>query len=126
MAFHTQYGHFETLVLPFGLMNALATFQAIINDLLWDLLDVTVLAYLDDILIFLTDPANHPEHVGEVLQHLGNESLYINTKKCKFDTTKTEYLGYIISVNGINGAISGILSQKDPANHHYHPELALI
>lgn len=101
-AFRTRYGLFETLVMPFGLTNAPATFQAIINDLLRDLIDVTVLVYLDDILVFSANPAQHEEHVREVLRRLANDGFYLNAEKCEFSTTKTEYLGYTISTSGIS------------------------
>ncbi|KAF8752038.1 hypothetical protein RHS01_07732 [Rhizoctonia solani] len=66
-AFRTKYGLFEYLVMPFGLTNAPAAFQHFMNDLFRDLIDVTVVIYLDDILIFSEDPKDHPTHVREVL-----------------------------------------------------------
>jgi len=68
MAFRMRYGHFEYLVLPFGLTNAPASFQAYINRALAGLVDVTCLVYLDDILIYSDDPAAHRQHVIEVLK----------------------------------------------------------
>jgi len=59
MAFQTRYGHFEYLVLPFGLTNAPATFQVYINRALAGLVDVTCIVYLDDILIYSDNPAVH-------------------------------------------------------------------
>ena len=58
-AFRTRYGHFEYLVLPFGLANAPATFQAYINRAIAGLLDVTCVVYLDNILIYSCDSAVH-------------------------------------------------------------------
>ncbi|CCO37321.1 hypothetical protein RSOLAG1IB_12443 [Rhizoctonia solani AG-1 IB] len=66
-AFKTKYGSFKYLVMPFGLTNAPAAFQRFMNDLFRDLLDITVVVYLDDILIFSKDPAEHSKHVREVL-----------------------------------------------------------
>ncbi|KAF8759682.1 K02A2.6-like [Rhizoctonia solani] len=66
-AFRTKYGLFEYLVMPFGLTNAPAAFQHFMNDLFRDLIDVTVVIYLDDILIFSENPEDHPTHVREVL-----------------------------------------------------------
>ncbi|XP_018429431.1 PREDICTED: uncharacterized protein LOC108802038 [Nanorana parkeri] len=63
MAFRTRYGLFEYNVMPFGLCNAPATFQAFINDVFRDLLDVYVVIYLDDILIFSDTLENHRKHV---------------------------------------------------------------
>jgi hypothetical protein len=118
-AFRTRYGLFETLVLPFGLTNAPATFQALINETLRDLLDITVLVYLDDILVFSTDPTQHTSHVREVLQRLIREELYVNAEKCQFRTTETEYLGYTISTSGVamsRDKVEAVLDWPRPTN----------
>ena len=100
-AFRTRYGHFEYLVMPFGLANAPATFQAYINRALVGLVDVTCVVYLDDILIFSETPADHWRHVKEVLQRLRQFQLYANRKKYEFFTTRVEYLGFIVSTAGV-------------------------
>ena len=66
-AFRTRYGSFEWRVMPFGLTNAPSAFQCFMNDIFSDLLDVHVIVYLDDILIFSDNPADHKKHVCEVL-----------------------------------------------------------
>ncbi|SGY83011.1 BQ5605_C009g05613 [Microbotryum silenes-dioicae] len=101
-AFRTRYGHFECLVMPFGLTNAPAAFQHLMNSIFRDLLDVSVLVYLDDILIFSGDECQHTRHVQEVLQRLINNKLYCNPKKCEFNRASTEYLGFIISPSGVS------------------------
>ncbi|SGZ27897.1 BQ5605_C026g10216 [Microbotryum silenes-dioicae] len=101
-AFQTRYGHFECLVMPFGLTNAPAAFQHLMNSIFRDLLDVSVLVYLDDILIFSGDECQHTRHVQEVLQRLINNKLYCNPKKCEFNRASTEYLGFIISLSGVS------------------------
>ncbi|SGY86371.1 BQ5605_C009g05813 [Microbotryum silenes-dioicae] len=101
-AFRTRYGHFECLVMPFGLTNAPAAFQHLMNSIFRDLLNVSVLVYLDDILIFSGDECQHTRHVQEVLQRLINNKLYCNPKKCEFNRTSTEYLGFIISPSGVS------------------------
>ena len=100
-AFRTRYGHFEYCVLPFGLCNAPATFQAYINQALIGLVDVTCVVYLDDILIYSEDPSKHDDNVKEVLQRLVDNSLYANEKKCEFDTDTVEFLGFIVGPEGI-------------------------
>ncbi|KAF8748436.1 hypothetical protein RHS01_10821 [Rhizoctonia solani] len=75
-AFRTKYGLFEYLVMPFGLTNAPAAFQHFMNDLFRDLIDVTVVIYLDDILIFSENPEDHPTHVREVLSRLMKNQLF--------------------------------------------------
>ena len=67
-AFCTHYGSFEWCVMPFGLTNAPSAFQCFMNDIFSDLLDVHVIVYLDDILIFSDNPADHKKHIREVLQ----------------------------------------------------------
>lgn len=62
-AFRTQYGHFEYRVMPFGLANAPATFQAHVNNVLRDFLDVSCIVYLDDFLIYSPDGTTHARHV---------------------------------------------------------------
>ena len=62
-AFRTRYGSFEWLVMPFGLTNAPAAFQRFVNDIFADMLDVNVIVYLDDILIYSDNPEEHTKHV---------------------------------------------------------------
>jgi len=69
-AFRTRYGAFEWSVMPFGLTNAPAAFQRFMNDVFSDLLDVCVVVYLDDILIYSDDITQHQSHVKEVLKRL--------------------------------------------------------
>ncbi|CCO33944.1 hypothetical protein RSOLAG1IB_11464 [Rhizoctonia solani AG-1 IB] len=99
-AFQTKYGLFETLVMPFGLSGAPGAFQAMMNKVFQDLLDVTVIIYLDDILIFSQNPAEHEEHVKEVLRHLQDMQLFCKGSKCEFHQTTVEYLGIIVSDKG--------------------------
>jgi hypothetical protein len=99
-AFRTRYGAFEYLVMPFGLTNAPAAFQFFMNDIFHDLVDVCVVVYLDDILIFSDDESKHEEHVKTVLQRLRDSHLHIKPEKCSFHTDSVEYLGMIISPKG--------------------------
>ena len=100
-AFRTRYGHFEYLVMPFGLKNAPATFQHFINDVLSDYLDDFVISYIDDILIFSNSLEEHHKHVKMVLKKLLENNLYVKLEKCEFDVSETAFLGYIISKDGL-------------------------
>jgi Reverse transcriptase (RNA-dependent DNA polymerase)/RNase H-like domain found in reverse transcriptase len=100
-AFRTRYGSFEWLVMPFGLTNAPAAFQRFMNDIFSDLLDVNVIVYLDDILIFSDDPADHTKHVREVFRRLRLNELYARPDKCFFSKDTVEYLGFILSKDGL-------------------------
>ncbi|CEL55040.1 hypothetical protein RSOLAG1IB_01048 [Rhizoctonia solani AG-1 IB] len=101
-AFRTKYGLFETLVMPFGLSGAPGAFQAMMNEVFQDLLDVTVIIYLDDILIFSQNPADHEKHVKEVLRRLQDMQLFCKGSKCEFHQTTMEYLGIIVSDKGFS------------------------
>lgn len=100
-AFITRFGLFESLVMPFGLCNAPASFQHYINHTLFDELDKFCTAYLDDVLIYSSDKEQHREHVRIVVKKLADAGLQIDINKCEFETTKTKYLGLIITTNGI-------------------------
>ncbi|KAB5587753.1 Retrotransposable element Tf2 [Ceratobasidium theobromae] len=101
-AFKTKYGLFESLVMPFGLTNAPAAFQSFMNDILRDLLDVCVVAYLDDILIYTKDGREvHIEQVKEVLSRLRKHHLYCQLEKCSFIVPEVDYLGLIASGEGV-------------------------
>lgn len=116
-AFRTRYGHFECLVMPFGLTNAPAVFQHFMNDVFRDLLDHTVLIYLDDILVFSDSEAQHVKDVTQVLQRLIQHGLYLAPAKCEFHVTKTEFLGFIVTPHGVSMAsdkIDSILSWPTP------------
>lgn len=99
-AFCTRYGSYEFKVVPEGLSNAPAAFQRFLNTVFSDLLDVNVIVYLDDILIYSDDPADHEDHVREVLRRLRANGLYCKLPKCEFSVTTCEYLGYILSPDG--------------------------
>ena len=73
--FQTRWGSYEWNVMPFGLTNAPAAWQQFINDILADMIDVNVIIYLDDILIYSDDLASHRKHVREVLRRLQKNKL---------------------------------------------------
>ncbi len=102
MAFRTRYGHFEYQVMPFGLTNAPATFQGYINKILAEKLDLLVIIYLDDILIYIENEGEeHVQTVQWVLDQLRNHSLYANLKKCHFHQDEVKFLGFNVSHQGI-------------------------
>ncbi|KAF8756155.1 hypothetical protein RHS01_04630 [Rhizoctonia solani] len=101
-AFRTKYGLYESLVMTFGLTNAPAAFQHFMNELFKDLLDVCVIIYLDDILIYSKDDATHTQHVHEVLRRLMDNQLFCKASKCTFHVTSVEYLGIVVSDKGFS------------------------
>ena len=87
--------------MPFGLTNAPATFQRFMNDIFSDMLDVHVIIYLDDILVYPDDPTEHKIHVREVLHRLRQNGLYCKPEKCHFDKDTVNYLGFVLSQDGL-------------------------
>ncbi|KAF8761891.1 hypothetical protein RHS01_00317 [Rhizoctonia solani] len=101
-AFRTKYGLYKSLVMTFGFDKRPAAFQHFMNELFKDLLDVCVIIYLDDILIYSKDDASHTEHVHEVLKRLMDNQLFCKASKCIFHVTSVEYLGIIVSDKGFS------------------------
>ena len=82
--------------MPFGLCNAPATFQRFMNDIFRDLLDVCVVIYLDDILVFSRSKEEHQQHLRQVLQRLREHHLVAKPKKCVLGQESIEFLGHVI------------------------------
>ncbi|KAJ9513536.1 hypothetical protein QJQ45_006147 [Haematococcus lacustris] len=117
--FRTRYGHYEYTVMPFGLCNAPATFQRLMNDIFRPHLDQFVLVYLDDILIYSRSEAEHLEHLRTVLGLLRQHQLYANLSKCAFFLPSMDFLGHIISAAGIHpdpAKISAMVQWPVPRN----------
>jgi hypothetical protein len=83
------------------------------NDTFADMLDVCVVVYLDDILIYSLDKATHHQQVKEVLRQLRKNGLYAKPDKCEFDRDRVEYLGYILSPNGLTMAADKVQTIHD-------------
>ena len=100
-AFNTKYGQFEYLVMPMGLCNAPATFQSLMNRIFYDCVDVFLVVYMDDLLIFSKDEKSHFEHLNIVLSRLADHKLYVSSKKCEFMKAEINFLGLIVGKNGV-------------------------
>ena len=116
--FQMRYGSYEWLVMPFGLSNAPTAFQRFFNSIFTDLLDICVVVYLDDILVYSEDEATHEEHVREVLQRLWPHGLFTNPQKCEFHTETMEYLGYILSPTGLTMSSEKVKAIQDWPEPH--------
>ena len=89
--------------MPFGLFNTPATFQGYINKILAEMLDVFIIVYLDDILIYTEDPGQpHIDAIRWVLDQLWKYSLFANLKKCRFHQDEIRFQGYVVSSKGIS------------------------
>ncbi|MBW0566213.1 hypothetical protein O181_105928 [Austropuccinia psidii MF-1] len=128
-AFRTKYGSYEYLVMPFGLTNAPALFQNPVNDIFTDSLDIFVVVYLDDIMVFSSSQEEHVKHVASVLQRQSDNNLLSKA-------SSVEYLGYVVSSEGLNmdpskKALGQLQLLKEafttaPILSHFNPSLAAI
>lgn len=100
-AFSTHEGHYEFNKMPFGLKNAPATFQRIINHSLSGLIGNECFVYLDDIVIYLSNFEDHIKRLRNVLQRLEANGFVIQPDKCEFLKSEICYLGHVISSEGI-------------------------
>lgn len=99
--FRMRYGHYEFVVLPFGLTNAPATFMCLMNSVFHQYLDKFVLIFIDNILIYSWTMEEHQEHLRIVLQTLWEHQLYSKFSKCEFFKEQIQYLGHIFTKDGI-------------------------
>ena len=99
--FRTHYGHYEFVVIPFGLKNALGTFMCIMSNIVSDYLDKFVVVLIDNILIYSKNEQEHKEHLKIVLQVLRGQQLYAKFSKCEFFKDEIQYLGHVVSKDGI-------------------------
>jgi hypothetical protein len=100
-AFSTRYGLYEYLVRSFGLTNALAYFMYLMNSVFMSELDMFVVVFIDDILVYSKNEAEHAKHLHTVLQRLRDHRLYAKLSKCDFWLKEIKFLGHTISREGI-------------------------
>jgi hypothetical protein len=101
-AMRTPFGLYKWKVLCFGLVNAPAVFVQMMDSVFRNAgLHKYVVVYLDDILVFSKTPEEHLQHLESVLQTLSEHKLYANFEKCSFNNPEVEYLGHVVSVEGI-------------------------
>jgi hypothetical protein len=112
-AFSTPYGHYEFNRMPFGLKNAPATFQRLMNSVLTGIQGLKCLVYLDDIVIYGASLEDHNKRLKEVLQRLRENNLKLQPDKCEFLRKEVIYLGHIISENGISPDPSKLTAIKE-------------
>ena len=118
-SFRTRYGHYEFVVVPFGLTNAPTTFMCLMNSVFRRYLDKFFLVFLDDILTYSKNEEEHVEHLRIVLQLLRENKMYAKLSKCDFYKDRIHYLGHIISDEGMfvdPEKIEAIMNWPTPRN----------
>ena len=118
-AFKTRYGHFEFLVMSFGLRNAPAAFMDLMNRIFRPYLDQFVIVFIDDILIYSGSGEEHAEHLRIILQTLLKHRLYAKLNKCQFWLDSVTFLGHIVSAEGVlvdPQKVEAILNWKPPTS----------
>ncbi|EOY03078.1 Retrotransposon protein, putative [Theobroma cacao] len=100
-AFRTRYGHYEFLVMSFGLTNAPAAFMDLMNRVFKPYLDKFMVVFIDDILIYSKSRKEHEQHLKIVLQILKEHQLYAKFSKCEFWLESVAFLGHVVSKDGI-------------------------
>jgi len=119
-AFTTHFGFFEPTVMFFGMTNSPATFQAMMNEILRDLINEgKVAAFVDDVLVGTETEEGHNEIVEEILRRLEENDLYIKPEKCVWKVRKIRFLGVVIGPNGIEmerEKMEGVLSWPELKN----------
>jgi len=116
--FITPEGSFEPTVMFFGLTNSPATFQAMMNELLRDLINTGKIAvFIDDVIVGTEKEEGHDELVVEVIKRLEENDLYVKPEKCKWKVKEVEFLGVVIGLEGIKmeeGKVKGVLEWPTP------------
>ncbi|WMV25807.1 hypothetical protein MTR67_019192 [Solanum verrucosum] len=100
-AFRTRYGHYEFVVMSFGLTNAPAAFMDLMNRVFKQYLDLFVIVFIDDILIYSRNKEEHASHLRVVLQTLKDHQLFAKFNNCEFWLQSFAFLGHIVSSEGI-------------------------
>jgi len=118
-ALRTRYGLYEFQVMLFGLTNAPSTFQDMMNHVFSNMIDLGLLVYMDDFLIYAKTKEEYDQKVKEVLARLQENWLAVSPDKCVWKTQEVEFLGYVIGREGIKmakGKVEAVLEWKPPVS----------
>ncbi|KAK1618870.1 hypothetical protein QYE76_024387 [Lolium multiflorum] len=118
-AFTTRYGLYEYTVMPFGLTNAPAYFMTMMNKVFMEFLDKFVVVFIDDILVYSRDNAEHEKHLRLIMEKLREHKLYAKFSKCEFWLDKVGFLGHIVSAEGVAvdpSKVAAVTEWESPKN----------
>ena len=117
-AFRTRNRHYEFLVMPFGLTNAPAAFMDLMNRVFKPYLDLFVVVFIDEILVYSRSGEEHRRHLSIVLQTLRDKQLYAKLKKCEFWLDRISFLGHVVTKDGISvdlGKVDAVANWRRPS-----------
>ncbi|KAL0285819.1 UNVERIFIED_CONTAM: Retrovirus-related Pol polyprotein from transposon.6 [Sesamum angustifolium] len=118
--FKTRYGHYEFVVMPFGLMNARAAFMSLMNKTLQPFLNQFMIMFIDDILIYSNSREEHEQHLHTIMQILREKQLYAKFSKCEFWMEEIAFLGHVVSKEGdfsvVAKPLTNLLKKNAPFN----------
>src|SRR3954449_9081265 len=118
-AFTTRYGLYEYTVMTFGLTNAPAYFMTMMNKVFMEYLDKFVVVFIDDILIYSKDNAEHEKHLRLIMEKLREHKLYAKFSKCEFWLDSVGFLGHIVSAEGVAvdpSKVTAVTERESPKN----------
>ncbi|GJW60576.1 putative reverse transcriptase domain-containing protein [Tanacetum coccineum] len=121
-----RYGHYESQVMPFGLTNVPAMFMDLMNRVCKPYLDIFVIVFIDDILIYSCNKEEHANHLRIILELLKKEKLYAKFSKCDFWISTVQFLGHVIDSQGIHVDPSKIEAVKNWASPTTPTEVRLF
>lgn len=101
-SFTCRYGTYQFTVMPFGLTGAPSTFQRVMNNIFFDLLDKGVLVYLDDVLVYSKTVEEHVRLLDEVFAIFQKYKLYLKESKCSLFMSRVNFLGHVVSAEGVS------------------------
>lgn len=103
------------MVMPFGIMNTPTVFQALVNDVLWDMLNKFLFIYTDDIFIFSELEKEHVQHVHMFLRCLIENSLFVKAEKCKFYASSVSLLGFVVGQGQLSMHLAKVVDWLAPS-----------
>ncbi|XP_060192697.1 uncharacterized protein LOC132622171 [Lycium barbarum] len=124
--FRTRYDHFEFRVMSFGLTNAPAVFMDLMNDVFRPFLDLFVIVFIDDILVYSRSEAEHADHLRTVLRVLQTRELFAKFSKCESWLNSVTFLGHIVSADGIRVDSQKIEAVKSIYNSYGGSQLSVL
>ena len=111
-AFRTRYDLYEYTIMSFELLNASTSCQELFNNILREYLNIFVIIYLNDILIFFQTTEEHEQHIKKMLECLSKRDLLIKSKKCDWYRKEVDFLKFIIKINKVRMNLDKLTSVK--------------